>query len=173
MWPRASRRPPSTASPWWPSPAAEIPDHPEGTDDNALYAFKAGGLWFAHLGDLGFGLSAEELAPWEGKCDVLLPITGENLTLKLDELDPMIEFLKPTWIVPMHYGLPPLGGADAGGMTFVDTFLNRRPRNPVFIVRHHTVEFPLPAAPDGRPTIVILEPTGYQATGGFPEFRSS
>ena len=36
--------------------AAEIPDHPEGTDDNALYSFKAGGLWFAHMGDLGFVL---------------------------------------------------------------------------------------------------------------------
>ena len=150
--------------------AAEIPDHPEGTVDNALYAFKAGGLWFAHLGDVGFGLSPEDLAPWKDKCDVLLPITGEKLTLKLDELEPMIEFLQPRWIVPMHYALPPLGGADAGGMTYIDTFLNSRPRDPVYVVRHHVVELPLPTSPEGRPTIVILEPAGYQATGGFPSF---
>jgi L-ascorbate metabolism protein UlaG (beta-lactamase superfamily) len=154
--------------------AAEYPDHDiHAPMDNALYAFKAGDLWFAHLGDLGYGLSEEELAPWVGKCDVLMPIVGEKNTVKLDELDPMIEFLKPTWIVPMHYALPPLGGADAGGMTFVDAFLNRHPRSPVYIARHHTVTFPLPKSEDGRPTIVVLEPSGYKPAGGLPEFQSS
>ena len=51
--------------------AAENPDHDiHAPMDNAMYAFKAGGLWFAHLGDLGYGLSDEELGPWAGKCDV-------------------------------------------------------------------------------------------------------
>ena len=150
--------------------AAEIPDHPEGTDDNAIYAFKAGGLWFAHLGDLGFGLENHDLEPWKHKCDLLMPITGEELTLKLDELEPMIDFLEPTWIVPMHYGLPPLAGANAGGMTYIDAFLNSRPRDPVYVVRHHTVEFPLPRSSNGRPTIIILEPSGYQSTEGLPTF---
>ena len=138
-----------------------------------MYAFKSGGLWFAHLGDLGYGLGEEELAPWKSKCDVLLPIVGEMNTVKLGPLDMMIEFLKPTWIVPMHYGLPPLGGTDAGGMTPVDTFLNRHPHSPVYLARHHTVTFPLPKSSDGGPTIVVLEPSGYNPTGGFPEFRCS
>ena len=56
--------------------AAEAPDHPEGADPNALYAFEAGGLWFLHMGDLGFGLDAEALEPFKDKCDVLLAITG-------------------------------------------------------------------------------------------------
>ena len=60
--------------------------------------------------------------------------------------------------------------ADAGCMTHIDTFLNSRPRDPVYVVRHHVVELPLPTSPEGRPTIVILEPAGYQATGGFPSF---
>ena len=154
-------------------PAAEIPDHPDGPEDNALYAIKAGGLWFNHIGDLGFGLSDEELAPWSGRCDVLLAITGQKLTIKYDDIDKMIDFLKPTWVVPMHYYLPPLGGeVDTGwGMAPIDEFLNRRSRDPVFIVRHHTVTFPLTKTEDGRPTIVVLEPSGYKATGGFPEFR--
>jgi len=154
-------------------PAAEIPDHPEGTDDNALYAFKAGGLWFNHLGDLGFGLSNEELAVWSGRCDVLLVITGQKHTIKYDDIDKMIDFLEPTWVVPMHYYLPPLGGEGepGGGMDPVDEFLNRRSRDPVFVVRHHTVTFPLTKSDDGRPTIVVLEPSGYRATGGSPEFR--
>ena len=99
-------------------PAAEIPDHPEGTDDNALYAIKAGGLWFNHVGDLGFGLSNEELAPWSDRCDVLLVITGQKYTIKYEDIDKMIDFLKPKWMVPMHYHLPPLGGegVPGGGM---------------------------------------------------------
>ena len=153
---------------------AEAPDHIHHAPmDNAMYAFKAGGLWFAHLGDLGYGLGEEELAPWANTCDVLMPIVGEMNTVKLGPLDMMIEFLKPTWIVPMHYGLPPLGGADAGGMTPVDAFLNRHPRSPVYVVRHHTVTFPLPKSDNGYPTIIVLEPSGYKPTGGLPEFRSA
>ena len=154
--------------------AAESPDHDSHDPmDNAMYAFKAGDLWFAHLGDLGYGLSNEELAPWVGKCDVLLPIVGEKNTVSLDDLDTMIDFLKPTWIVPMHYAVPPLGGANGGGMTPVDKFLNRHPRFPVYVPRHHTVTFPLPESKDGLPTIVVLEPSGYTAEAGLPEFRSS
>ncbi len=152
-------------------PAAEIPDHPEGTDDNALYAFKAGGIWFGHLGDLGFGLSDEEMEPWVGHCDVMLVITGQKYTVKYAELDRMINFVKPTWVVPMHYYLPPLGGAQGGGMDPVDEFLNRRSRDPVIIARHHTVTFPMTKSHDGRPTIVVLENSGYKATGGLPKFQ--
>ena len=153
---------------------AEHPNHDlHDPMDNAMYAFKAGGLWFAHLGDLGYGLGEEKLAPWVDKCDVLMPIVGERNTVKLDDLDLMIEFLKPDWIVPMHYGLPPLGGTDAAGMTPVDAFLNRHPRSAVYVARHHTVTFPTAKSEDGRPTIVVLEPSGYKATGGIPVFQSS
>ena len=153
---------------------AEAPDHIHHAPmDNAMYAFKAGGLWFAHFGDLGYGLGEEELAPWANRCDVLMPIVGEMNTVKLGPLDMMIAFLNPTWIVPMHYGLPPLGGADAGGMTPVDAFLNRHPRSAVYVVRHHMVTFPLPKSDNGHPTIIVLEPSGYKPTGGLPAFRSA
>ncbi len=140
--------------------AAEAPHHPEGPDDNALYAFKAGGLWFLHMGDLGYGIGADELAPFAGRCDVLLTLVGEHLTLRLDELEPMIEFLNPTWIVPMHYNLPPL----TAGMTTVDVFLKRRSRDPLIYARSHTVTFPLPSGGLDRPTIVVLDPSGYEPT---------
>jgi hypothetical protein len=144
--------------------AAESPDHPEGPDDNALYAFKLGGLWFLHMGDVGFGLPPQEIAPFVGRCDVLLALTGEKLTLGLDELDKMIDFLDPTWIVPMHYGLAPVVGTEPNIVTKVDVFLNRRSRDPVIQVRHHTVEFPMSTPVPGRPTIVVLEPSGYSPT---------
>jgi L-ascorbate metabolism protein UlaG (beta-lactamase superfamily) len=153
-------------------PAAEDPNHPRGPQDNALYAFMAGGLWFCHMGDLGYPLSNEDLSPWEGKCDVLIALTGQKLTPKFHELDPMIEFLSPKWLVPMHFGLPPLGGADGGGMTTVDRFLNHR-GDPALIVRGPIVEFPAPRLSESRPTIVVLEPSGYKPTGGLLEFICS
>ena len=143
--------------------AAEAPHHPEGPDDNALYAFQAGGLWFLHMGDLGYGIGADELAPFAGHCDVLLALVGENLTLRLDELDPMIEILNPSWIVPMHYNCPPI----TAGMIKLDAFLQRRPQDPVIFMRHHTVTFPLLKLDSDRPTIVVLEPAGYEATEKF------
>jgi hypothetical protein len=140
-------------------PAAEDPNHPDGPDDNALYAFKAGGLWFAHLGDLGFGLSHEELQPFVGHCDVLMAIIGEKLTLKLDDLDPLIDFLNPTWVIPMHYDLPPV----AFGMSKIDKFLDRHKQDALYFPRSNTVTFPLPKSERGKPTIVVMETSGYQS----------
>lgn len=156
-------------------PAGEIPDHPDGPEDNALYSFRAGSLWFAHMGDVGYELGREELAPWKGRCDVLLALVGAGFTVPLDALDRMIEILQPTWIVPMHYALPPFGfrGVPGGNMSAVDVFLNRRPRDPVILARHHTITFPTQRDSNGRPTIVVLEPSGYRATAGLPEFLVS
>jgi L-ascorbate metabolism protein UlaG (beta-lactamase superfamily) len=144
--------------------AAESPVHPDGPDDNALYAMKVGGLWFLHMGDLGYGLTAADLSIFHGRCDVLLAIVGEKLTLSLDELDPMVAALNPTWIVPMHYRLAPMSGS---GMTPVDVFLRRRAADPVLFPRSHTVTFPMPAVSAERPTIVVPRPSGYQPTEEF------
>ncbi len=149
--------------------AAEIADHPEGSDPNALYAFKMGGLWFTHMGDLGFGLSNDRIEPFKGRCDVLFALVGENLTLKLEELDPMIEYLQPKWIFPMHYEIPPI----EGWMSRVDKFLEFRKNDPVMVVRHHTVTFPLTRLSPDRPTIVVLEPSSYAATGGMVAFTTT
>ena len=141
--------------------AAESPFHPEGPDDNAMYAYKIDDLWLMHMGDLGYEVGPDELAPFAGHCDILLALTGEYLTMTLDSLDRMIEILSPTWIVPMHYKLPPLGPAV---MLKLAPFLQRHPRDPVIHVRHHTVSFPLPQLVPDRPTIVVLEPSAYEPT---------
>ena len=156
-------------------------EHPEHTEhdpmDNAMYAFYAGegeaGLWVAHVGDIGYGIPNEDLGPWRGKCDLLLAIAGERNTVKLPELVRMIDHLEPKWVVPMHYALPPLAGSGGGGMTWVDAFLNAHPDLAVYVPRHHTVELPLPTAANGRPTLVVLEPSGYTPTAGLPRFTTT
>ncbi len=139
-------------------PVTENPEHPTGPDDNGMYAFKAGGLWFAHVGDVGHGMSEEELAPWVDHCDVLLAITGEVFSLTLEELDPMIDFLKPKYVFPMHYRIPP-GGEK---MLPVSHFLNRRAEDPVLVVNDTKVALPLAQVKAGHPTIVVLRPAGWE-----------
>ncbi len=142
---------------------AEDPDHTlHAPMDNAMYAFNVGGLWFYHMGDLGYAVTPEQLAPFKDHCEVMIPLTGEKFTPKHEELDLMIDFLKPRWIVPMHYAIPPV----IFDMMPIDKFLAHRSQDPVLMVRHHTVEFPLPTPKSDRPTIVVLDPSGYQRTDG-------
>jgi L-ascorbate metabolism protein UlaG (beta-lactamase superfamily) len=142
--------------------AAEDPNHTmHSPSDNALYALRIGGLWFAHMGDLGYQLTAEQLAPFAGRCDALFALTGEQFTPTHEQLDPMIEFLQPRWIFPMHYNIPPVSFE----MTKIEDFVSHRAEDPAVFVRHHTVELPLAAPRSGRPTIVVLDPSGYQRTG--------
>jgi len=138
--------------------AGEAPNHTMHSPmDNALYAFQVGGLWIMHMGDLGYRLTNEELAPFVGHCDVFLVITGEANTPAHADLSAMIDFLKPACVVPMHYALPPV----VFKASPVEKFLAHRAGDPVIFPRHHTVTLPLPAIQPGRPNIVVLEPSGY------------
>ena len=134
-------------------PTSESALHPEGPKDNAMYAFQVGGLWFLHMGDAGEALGPDLLAPFAGHCDVLLALVGGGLTIALDDLDNVIEFLRPNWIVPMHYALP--------GMSIellpVDAFLAHRSRDPVLLAKASTVSFPLESFSLDAPVIVVLE----------------
>lgn len=141
--------------------AGEHPDHTEHSPhSNALYAFKVDNLWFLHMGDLGYQLSDEQLTPFVDHCDVFLVITGAWNTPSFEELDPMIDFVRPRWVVPMHYNLPPISFE----MSKVEKFIEHRARDPVLEVRHHTVEFPLPVVKPEHPTIVVFEPSAYIPT---------
>ena len=143
--------------------ASESADRPEefGTvKDNALYGLKVGDLWVVHLGDLGYGLTTDELAPFVGRCDLLLALVGQTLTIPLEDLDSLIDHLNPKWIVPMHYALAPL----LEDMRPLSEFVTRRARDPVIYSRSSRVKFPLQISGPQRPTIVVLDPCGYQQT---------
>jgi L-ascorbate metabolism protein UlaG (beta-lactamase superfamily) len=135
----------------------ESEEHPDGPDPNAMYAFELGGLWVHHLGDVGHALEAAALAPFVGRCDVLLAPTGEGFTISLADLDAAIDRLAPRWIIPMHYGLPAL----SVDMVPVENFLARRELDHTLWAHRPTVEIP-DTAPDGeRPTVIVLEPSGF------------
>jgi len=140
--------------------AAESPDHESGNPKvNALYAVEVGGLWIMHMGDLGYGLNPDELAPFVDRCDVLLALAGQTNTLAFEDLDVFIDHLKPRWIVPMHYRLwwPTR-------MRPLDEFLDHRRQDRLLFTRGSSVEFPLEIGPPDQHTIVVLEPSGQPAT---------
>jgi L-ascorbate metabolism protein UlaG (beta-lactamase superfamily) len=138
--------------------SGENDDRPDTPKDNACYAFCLDGVWFAHLGDSGYGLTPEQMAVWQGRCDVLLPIVGEKFTLSLDDLEPMIDFLQPKVIFPMHYNLPPVGPLMSPVSKFID---RRKGRDPIVMVPHHTVPLTLEPVLPGRPTVVVLKHSGW------------
>jgi L-ascorbate metabolism protein UlaG (beta-lactamase superfamily) len=138
--------------------SGENEDRPDRPKDNACYAFNLGGVWFAHLGDSGYGLTPAQMTDWRGRCDVLLPIVGEKFTLSLDELDPMIDFLQPKVIFPMHYHLPPVGPLMSPVSKFID---RRKGRDPILTVPHHTAALSLEPVLPGRPTVVVLQNSGW------------
>ena len=129
----------------------EAEHHPTGPDANAIYALRAGDCWVAHLGDVGQAVPPEALAPLVGRCDVLLAPTGAGLTIDLDDLDDIVESLDPTWIVPMHYGMPGVRGS----MLPVDAFLDRR-SCPVVHSDSSVLTITAGKVPPVRPTIVVL-----------------
>ena len=132
--------------------------------DNAVYGVRVGDQWLMHLGDLGYGLSAQELEPFVDRCDVMLAIVGVSNTVPLDDLDFMISYLKPKWVVPMHYGLPPF---DAG-MHRLCEFLDRRQGDPLLFARSSTVKLPLKMAIAKAPVIVSLRPSAYEPSVNDP-----
>ncbi len=130
----------------------------EPPTDNAVYAFQVGGLWILHLGDVGHGLGVEQLAPFVGHCDVLLPPVGQTNTISLQDLDFVIYHLEPRWIIPVHHKLPPV----ATILQPIDDFLVHRAADTLLYPRTSTVTLPLELPETGRPTTIVLDPSGYE-----------
>jgi L-ascorbate metabolism protein UlaG (beta-lactamase superfamily) len=129
---------------------------------NAVWVVEADGLRFAHLGDLGHKLSAEQLKQI-GPVDVVLVPVGGVYSLNGSEAQQVVAQLKPRrFILPMHYGTPVYDQ-----LLTVDEFLDdQKPEN----VRVHSLieskQFPRqeltnqltidPAAAPAEPVIVVL-----------------
>lgn len=86
---------------------------------NSIWIIEMNGLVFAHLGDLGHELSAEQ-AKAVGKIDVLMIPVGGIYTINGEQAQNVMKQLKPRlYAIPMHYGVP---GFDelAGPEEFLD-----------------------------------------------------
>lgn len=73
---------------------------------SSVWMVEVDGLRFAHLGDLGHELTAEQIKVI-GKVDVLMIPIGGIYTLNGEQAKKVVEQLKPRlYVIPMHYGVP-------------------------------------------------------------------
>ncbi len=123
-------------------------------DANALYHFALGGVRVLHMGDIGNPVAKEHLDALAGNVDLLLALTGEHATIALDDLDTVIEAIRPRAVIPMHYYSP------KGVLKIepVETFLDRISPDRVTRVGSSEMELNLAALPQsGPPHVFVLE----------------
>lgn len=83
--------------------AMEALDHAEhDPDQNGMYRIGIDGVQIGHLGDMGNALSPAQLEFFAG-IDVLLALVGGHPTLELNDLQTLIEHVKPKLVIPMHF----------------------------------------------------------------------
>lgn len=79
----------------------------EKRGDNIIFIFEVDGVRICHLGDIGHTLSPSQLQ-MIGEVDILLIPIGGIYTLDAEGAFEVIEQLKPSIIIPMHYKTPSL-----------------------------------------------------------------
>ena len=81
----------------------EMEDHPYHDPDlNAMYRFEVDGISIAHMGDIGNPLTDAQIE-FLKDVDILLALTGDVPTIRLDDLKIVIDNAKPKYVVPMHF----------------------------------------------------------------------
>lgn len=79
--------------------------HKDVARDNAMYRFSLEGINIAHMGDVGNPLSQAQMEALAG-VDILLALTGGPPTIELEDLNRVINYVKPKVVIPMHYRIP-------------------------------------------------------------------
>jgi len=126
--------------------------HKEVVRDNAMYRFTLEGVNIAHLGDVGNPLTKKQLDALAG-VDVLLTLVGGPPTIELDDLDKVIDTIRPKIIIPMHYRIP----GPRFFMLPVTEFLSRYPAEIIHRPDSSEIEVSRNTLPD-RPQIYVLQP---------------
>ncbi|NLU49052.1 MAG: MBL fold metallo-hydrolase [Syntrophomonadaceae bacterium] len=72
---------------------------------NTVYVFNLEGMSIAHLGDLGHGLTPDQVKAM-GRLDVLLVPVGGTYTIDAQEAVQVVNQLQPRVVIPMHFKTP-------------------------------------------------------------------
>jgi L-ascorbate metabolism protein UlaG (beta-lactamase superfamily) len=123
----------------------------------AMYSIHSAreGLRVLHGGDLGGPLKQQYIDALAGNVDVFFAITGGVHNVELDDLDPMIQQLRPRVVIPMHYRHPQ---GRLKTILPVTAFTDRYPKESVRWVNGPDVEITRESLPDST-KIYVLEPS--------------
>ncbi len=119
--------------------------------ENTIWTFELGGVKFAHVGDLGTGLTDSQKKEIGG-VDVLFVPTGGFYTIDAAAASQVVNGLNPKVVIPMHYKTAFLG--DNFPLSKVDDFLKGKKN--VVKVEGNSVSFTRDSLPD-KTTIYVLE----------------
>ncbi|AGN26477.1 MBL fold metallo-hydrolase [Candidatus Methanomassiliicoccus intestinalis] len=103
-------------------------DNEEGSKrgKNTIFCFEMDGIRFCHCGDLGH-LLTEKQAEAIGPVDILFIPVGGVFTIDSQDAKRVIELLKPSVAIPMHYHVGGLSISVAG----IDPFLDGLPEEDI------------------------------------------
>ncbi len=130
--------------------------HKEVVRDNAMYRFTLEGINITHLGDVGNPLTDEQMNALAGT-DILLALVGGPPTIELDDLNKVIERIKPKVVIPMHYRIP----GPRFFMLPVTEFTSYYPEEKVTWSESPVAEFSSASLPENT-QILVLKPTLFR-----------
>jgi L-ascorbate metabolism protein UlaG (beta-lactamase superfamily) len=124
--------------------------------DNAMYRFSLEGINITHLGDVGNPLTKTQMEALAGT-DILLALVGGPPTIELEDLNAVIEKVKPKVVIPMHYRIP----GPRFFMLPVTDFTSYYPDEKIVWSESTEVEFSKDSLPD-ETQVIVLKPTLYR-----------
>jgi L-ascorbate metabolism protein UlaG (beta-lactamase superfamily) len=132
------------------NPRGNTPDFP-----NVMYRLEADGLRFLHLGDNRADWP-DQVTESVGEVDVLMvTVDDSNHLLTYQEVDSIIDRLRPKVVIPMHYQIPGLI-PDSAGLLPPDGWLATHPR--VKRLGRHFTAFSAQELPDAT-EIWVFDPS--------------
>ncbi len=127
--------------------------HKEAVRDNAMYRLRVEGINITHMGDVGNPLTEAQMDGL-ADTDILLALTGGPPTIELEDLNTVIERIKPKVVIPMHYRIP----GPRFFMLPVTDFTAYYPDEKVLWSDSTEVELTTESLPDDT-RLVVLKPT--------------
>jgi L-ascorbate metabolism protein UlaG (beta-lactamase superfamily) len=124
--------------------------------DNAMYRFTLEGINITHMGDVGNPLTEAQMEALTGT-DILLALTGGPPTIELEDLNTIIERIKPKAVIPMHYRIP----GPRFFMLPVTDFTGYYADNSIVWSDSTEVDFSKESLPDDT-RIVVLKPSLFR-----------
>src|SRR3989344_3361592 len=89
---------------------------------NTIYRIEMDGLSIVHLGDLGHGLSSQQVDELDG-VDILLVPVGGTYTIGAKQAAEIVAAIDPSVVIPMHYHRNDLDQKTFGSLEPVSVFL--------------------------------------------------
>ena len=137
------------------SSASRLRDFP-----NVMFRLESGGLRFLHIGDNRVEWP-EDVSTAIGDIDVLMvTVDDSNHLLTYDQVDSLVQRLKPRVVVPMHYAIPGLHSTECELLP-PEGWLSRQPKVRRFATDQ--VEF-TPSQLPTRPEVWLLQPASASLT---------